>query len=221
MSEGNVARVYVKGLWRYPVKSLGGEALSERGADARTASSATGSCTCGGDRGPLTGRSRHQLLTIPASTGRTARRSSRAIRGTRPRPRELVRRARAGTTRACGLSAGPSASTSSTSRSPTDGAVEELGDRRAPAAAQHPHRRDLPADAERSLARAARSRSAMRSSASTRCGTAASSRPSTPTPASRTSSVLRRIRERYANQVSLDCWVIRPGVIRARRPRSS
>ena len=26
--------------------------------------------------------------------------------------------------------------------------------------------------------------------------------------------VLRRIRERYANQVSLDCWVIRPGLIR-------
>jgi uncharacterized protein YcbX len=27
-------------------------------------------------------------------------------------------------------------------------------------------------------------------------------------------AVLRRIRERFANQVALDCWVIRPGVVR-------
>jgi hypothetical protein len=60
--------MYVKNLWRYPVKSLGGEPLStaELTADGLV-----------GDRlvhirnfrGPLTGRSRHQLLTIPAATG--------------------------------------------------------------------------------------------------------------------------------------------------------
>jgi MOSC domain-containing protein len=60
--------MYVEKLWRYPVKSLGGEALS------------TAELTLDGlagdrlvhvrnFRGPLTGRSRHQLLTIPAAIG--------------------------------------------------------------------------------------------------------------------------------------------------------
>jgi uncharacterized protein YcbX len=56
------------GLWRYPVKSLGGEALDtaeltddgipgDRVVHVRN------------DRGPLTGRTRHGLLTLPATTG--------------------------------------------------------------------------------------------------------------------------------------------------------
>ena len=56
------------GLWRYPVKSLGGEALEtaeltddgipgDRVVHVRN------------DRGPLTGRTRHGLLTLPATTG--------------------------------------------------------------------------------------------------------------------------------------------------------
>lgn len=59
--------MHVAQLWRYPVKSLGGEqlrravltpdgVLGDRLVHARN------------DRGPLTGRSRHGLLTLPAST---------------------------------------------------------------------------------------------------------------------------------------------------------
>jgi MOSC domain-containing protein len=60
--------MHVEGLWRYPIKSLGGEALQ------------TAALTCDGvagdrlvhvtsSRGPITGRSRPGLLTIPGSTG--------------------------------------------------------------------------------------------------------------------------------------------------------
>ena len=60
--------MHVSRLWRYPVKSLGGEEL----ADAQLTDDGVA-----GDRlvhvstpyGPLTGRTRHSLLTIPARTG--------------------------------------------------------------------------------------------------------------------------------------------------------
>jgi uncharacterized protein YcbX len=65
--EGRACPMYVQGLWRYPVKSLGGEpipvaeltpggVLGDRTVHVRR------------DGGPLTGRSRHGLLTIPAAT---------------------------------------------------------------------------------------------------------------------------------------------------------
>ena len=60
--------MHIAGLWRYPAKSLAGEALS-------TAQLTDGGIS--GDRivhvadphGPLTGRTRHRLLIIPAATG--------------------------------------------------------------------------------------------------------------------------------------------------------
>src|SRR5664279_2897150 len=61
-------RVLVSQLWRYPVKSLRGEAL----ATARlTLDGLEGDRVVhvAGGRGPLTGRTRHGLLTIPACTG--------------------------------------------------------------------------------------------------------------------------------------------------------
>jgi uncharacterized protein len=60
--------VRVTGLWRYPVKSLGGEALNTA---ELTADGVAGDrlVHVAGPRGPLTGRTRHGLLTIPASTG--------------------------------------------------------------------------------------------------------------------------------------------------------
>lgn len=58
----------VEQLWRYPVKSLRGERLDEA---LLTADGVAGDRVVhvAGPRGPLTGRSRHGLLTIPASTG--------------------------------------------------------------------------------------------------------------------------------------------------------
>lgn len=58
----------VSGLWRYPIKSLAGESLTT--ADV-TAGGLAGDriVHVRGARGPLTGRTRHGLLTVPASTG--------------------------------------------------------------------------------------------------------------------------------------------------------
>jgi hypothetical protein len=62
----------VERLWRYPVKSLGGEALTSA---VLTMDGVFGDRVFGdrvfhvrGARGPLTGRTRHALLTIPVRT---------------------------------------------------------------------------------------------------------------------------------------------------------
>jgi uncharacterized protein YcbX len=60
--------VHVAGLWRYPVKSLRAEPLHV----AELTSDGVGGdrlVHVRGTRGPLTGRSRHGLLTVPATTG--------------------------------------------------------------------------------------------------------------------------------------------------------
>ena len=58
----------IEGLWRYPVKSLAGEALPD--AELTTDGVAGDRIVhVRGRRGPLTGRTRHRLLTIPAVTG--------------------------------------------------------------------------------------------------------------------------------------------------------
>ena len=60
--------MHVSGLWRYPVKSLGGETLQSA---ELTLDGVAGDRVVhvSGPRGPLTGRTRYGLLTIPASTG--------------------------------------------------------------------------------------------------------------------------------------------------------
>jgi uncharacterized protein YcbX len=59
--------MHVSHLWRYPIKSLGGEPLDE--AELTTDGVAGDrKVHVHDDRGPLTGRTRHQLLTIPAHT---------------------------------------------------------------------------------------------------------------------------------------------------------
>lgn len=58
----------VAGLWRYPIKSLGGEPLAVAEL-TRDGVAGDRLVHVGGRRGPLTGRSRHRLLTIPVDTG--------------------------------------------------------------------------------------------------------------------------------------------------------
>jgi hypothetical protein len=60
--------MHVEALWRYPVKSLGGEPLESA---EFTDNGVTGDrlVHVRGPRGVLTGRTRYGLLTIPASTG--------------------------------------------------------------------------------------------------------------------------------------------------------
>jgi len=59
--------MHVSGLWRYPVKSLAGEALESAEV---TQGGIAGDRTVhvSGSRGPLTGRTRYGLLTVPAGT---------------------------------------------------------------------------------------------------------------------------------------------------------
>jgi len=63
-----MAEIRISQLWRYPVKSLRGEPLEM--ADL-TPNGIAGDRVIhvAGARGPITGRTRHGLLTIPASTG--------------------------------------------------------------------------------------------------------------------------------------------------------
>jgi uncharacterized protein len=65
-----VIDVHVSQLWRYPIKSLGAEPL---GSAQLTADGIAGDRIVHvyNARGPLTGRSRHGLLTVPATTGPT------------------------------------------------------------------------------------------------------------------------------------------------------
>lgn len=60
--------MFLSGLWRYPVKSLGGEQLrtSELTLDGMAGDRLV---HIHDSRGPLTGRTRHGLLTVPACTG--------------------------------------------------------------------------------------------------------------------------------------------------------
>ncbi|MET9630821.1 MOSC N-terminal beta barrel domain-containing protein [Lentzea sp. NPDC006480] len=60
--------MHVEALWRYPVKSLGGEPLQEA-EFTRDGVAGDRLVHVQGPRGVLTGRTRHGLLTIPASTG--------------------------------------------------------------------------------------------------------------------------------------------------------
>lgn len=64
----HLADVSIAQLWRYPVKSLKGEALP---AASLTQDGVEGDRVVhvSGRRGPLTGRTRHDLLTLPATTG--------------------------------------------------------------------------------------------------------------------------------------------------------
>lgn len=63
-----MATIHVAALWRYPVKSLRGEALDEA---PLTTDGVEGDRVVhvAGPRGPLTGRTRQGLLTLPATTG--------------------------------------------------------------------------------------------------------------------------------------------------------
>ena len=63
-----MAEVRISQLWRYPIKSLRGEALETA---TLTPDGIAGDriVHIAGRRGPITGRTRHGLLTIDATTG--------------------------------------------------------------------------------------------------------------------------------------------------------
>jgi uncharacterized protein YcbX len=202
--------VYVKELWRYPVKSLGGESLA---AADLTLDGVRGDrlVHVRGDRGPLTGRSRHQLLTIPASTGADGAPLVVGHPWDSPAAAEIVA-AKAGGDARLRAFAGPERFDVLNLSVATDGAVDELGiDIRrlrpniligglSPAAERSWPGRVLAVGDARIGLHALRHRCIATTI--------------DPDSGEQDVGVLRRIRERYANQVTLDSWVIRPGAIR-------
>jgi uncharacterized protein len=201
--------MYVKGLWRYPVKSLGGEPLARA---ELTSDGVAGDrlVHVGGEGGPLTGRSRHQLLTLPAATGEDGAPRIAGHRWDSAAAATLVRQHGGADARLRAYS-GPERFDILNLLVATDGAVDELGTdiRRL-----RPNIliADVPADAERSwpgralaIGDALIGIYALRQ----RCIVTTID----PDTGEQDTNVLRRIRERFANQIALDSWVIRPGAI--------
>jgi uncharacterized protein YcbX len=201
--------MHVKGLWRYPVKSLGGEPLATA---ELTADGVRGDriVHVQGERGPITGRSRHGLLTVPASTGRDGQPLVDGHAWDSARAAEIVRW-EAGDDARLTAYRGPERFDVLNLLVATDGAVEELG---VDVRRLRPNILigALPADAERTWpGRALAIGDALIGvySLRQRCIVTTVD----PDTGERDISVLRRIHERFASRIALDCWVIEPGAI--------
>lgn len=200
----------VEALWRYPVKSLRGEPL-QHAELSRDGVAGDRLVHVAGARGPLTGRSRHGLLTVPASTGadgapRVAGRpwaSGEAL--------EIVR-SRAGADARLAAYEGPERFDVLNLLVATDGAVAAFG---------HDVRRLRPnillggvgADEEATWpGRALRIGDALIGvySLRDRCVVTTVD----PDSGDRDADVLRRINRDFGGKLALNCWVIEPGTIR-------
>jgi uncharacterized protein YcbX len=199
----------VGSLWRYPVKSLKGEALD------------TASLTDDGvqgdrivhvrdDRGPLTGRTRHQLVTLPVQTVDGIPHLAGA-RWDSADAAALIREI-AGPTSELAAYGGPERFDVLNLLVATDGAVEHFG---------HDVRRlrpnlvinGVPTDAEQTWpGQALAIGDALIGIHSQRQRCIVTS--IHPDSGEQDLDVFRRIRNEFGNQLALNCWVIRPGEIR-------
>ncbi len=216
MREAALNGVWVSQLWRYPVKSLGGEALLS--ADL-TSGGIPGDriVHVAGPRGPLTGRTRHGLLTVSASTGPggvprvdghpwDSKRAAQIIAEHGPEGAHLV------------ADNSPQRFDILNLLVATDGAVERFG---------HDVRRLRPnivlagvgADLEPQLpGRALAIGEALIGvhSVRQRCVVTTID----PDNGEQDRTVLRRIRDVFGGELALNCWVIRPGTVRVDDPVS-
>ena len=201
--------MHVSRLWRYPVKSLGGEEVTE----AQLTNDGVA-----GDRlvhvstphGPLTGRTRHSLLTIPARTGADC---EPLVDGRPWRSREvaaLIRR-HAGPTAVLRRYAGPERFDVLNLLVATDSAVAELG---ADARRLRPNilLGGVPAGAEREWpGKALAIGNALIGILNLRQRCIVTT--IDPDTGAQDVDVLLRIRDQFATRIALDCWVITPGTI--------
>ncbi len=201
--------MHVTGLWRYPVKSLAGETLS-------TAQLTDGGISgdrvvhVAGPHGPLTGRTHHQLLTIPAATGPDGVPQVAGYPWHSPQATEVVRAAAGPGSHLAGYH-GPERFDVLNLLAATDGAVAEFGSdvRRlrpnlliggVPAGTEH----QWPGHAL-VIGQAVIGIHSVRQ----RC-IVTSINPDT---GDQDLDVFRRIRQRFGNQLALNAWVIQPGAI--------
>ena len=206
--------MYVQKLWRYPVKSLGGEPL---------ASAQLTLDGIAGDRlvhvstpsGPLTGRTRHSLLTIPGGTGPDGEALVDGIPWTHPAAAALIA-AHAGPHAMLRAYDGPERFDVLNLLVATDGAINELG---TDVRRLRPNilLGDVPAGAEGDWGGMALDIGDARIGILTlrqRCIVTTID----PDTGAQDIGVLRRIHDRFAGRIALDCWVIRPGTIRIGDP---
>lgn len=198
----------VAALWRYPVKSLQGERLDS--ADL-TSNGIAGDRVVHvrNDRGPLTGRTHHQLLTLPVRTVNAVPHVAGEPWDS-PRAAALVRAASSPASELAAY-AGPERFDVLNLLVATDGAVERFG---------HDVRRlrpnlllsDVAADAEQTWpGQALAIGSALIGIHSQRQRCIVTS--IDPDSGGQDLDVFRRIRREFDNQLALNCWVIRPGTI--------
>ncbi len=202
--------MYLAEIWRYPVKSLRGESLIEAQlTDDGVAGDRLVHVV--GARGPVTGRTRHGLLTISACTGHDG---MPLVEGHRWNSPEALRtlRARAGPDVRLIAYQGPERFDVLNLLVATDGAVEEFG---------HGLRRlrpnlvigGVPADAEATwrggaltVGEAVVGVHSMRQ----RCVVTTID----PDSGVQDVKVLKRIHRDFRGELALNCWVIQPGTVR-------
>ncbi|PRX47826.1 hypothetical protein B0I33_105409 [Prauserella shujinwangii] len=202
--------MHIAGLWRYPVKSLAGEPLDT----ARlTGDGIEGDriVHVAGATGLLTGRTRHGLLTVPAATGPDGTPLVAGKPWDSPEATEIVRAAAGPDARLVGYR-GPERFDVLNLLVATDGAVAEFGSdiRRL-----RPNLLigGVPADAEASwpghelvIGEAVIGVDSPRQ----RCVVTTID----PDTGEQDLDVFRRLRRRFGNELALNCWVVRPGVVR-------
>ena len=202
--------MHVAALWRYPVKSLAGEQLQET---AVTADGLPGDrlVHVRGPRGPLTGRTRPGLLTLPATTGADGVPRVAGHPWNTPAAAALIR-ARAGEAAELQAYAGPERFDIGNLLVATDGAVARFG---------YDVRRlrpnlliaGVPADAEATwpghaliIGDAVIGLHSLRM----RCSVTTVD----PDTGQQDLEVFRRLRKDFGGELALNAWVIHPGTIR-------
>jgi hypothetical protein len=204
-----VVDVHVSQLWRYPIKSLGAEPL--RSAQL-TADGIAGDRVVHvhNARGPLTGRTRHGLLTVPANTGPDGVPRVAGHPWTTVEANQIIQ-AHAGVDSQLAAYTGPERFDVLNLLVATDGAVDALG---------HDVRRlrpnllisGVPADAEATWPGRALAIGDVLigiHSLRERCVVTTVD----PDTGQRDVEVLRRIRHEFGGKLALNCWIIRPGTI--------
>ncbi len=200
----------VAGLWRYPIKSLGGEPLNKA---ELTEDGVRGDrlVHAQGPRGLLTGRTRHDLLTLPVSTGANGRPLVAGHAWDGPEAAALVAE-RAGPDARLAAYAGPERFDVGNLLVATDGAVAALG---IDVRRLRPNLLlgGVPAGAERDWGgRALAIGDALIGLIDVRARCVVTT--IDPDTGAQDPNVLRRINAEMGGRVALDAWVIRSGHIR-------
>src|SRR5664279_5248692 len=202
--------VRIAELWRYPVKSLRGEPLEQA---QRTHDGVAGDrlVHVSGRRDPLTGRTRHALLTVPATTGPDGVPWVAGHRWDSAEATEVIRR-QGGDDARLVADDSPARFDILNLLVATDGAIERFG---------YDSRRlrpnivlsGVPADVEPGLPGQALSVGEALIgvySVRQRCIVTTVD----PDTGSLDLEVFRRIRTVFGGELALNCWVIQPGVVR-------